>query len=63
MITMENLNLGFELMGFGLIGVFTVLVLFFLMITALMRIFKNNKKQNINFALPSQEQYGIIRAK
>ncbi len=37
---MENIELGFKLMGFGLLGVFTVLILFYFMIKALMKVFE-----------------------
>lgn len=42
---MENLELGFKLMGYGLAGVFTVLILFYFMIKLLMKVFS---KSNTN---------------
>ena len=36
---MEQFNLGVQLMIYGLIGVFTVLVVYFVMIKALVRLF------------------------
>jgi hypothetical protein len=37
---MTNLGLGFQLMGFGLLGVFTVLILFYVMIKVLMKFYQ-----------------------
>lgn len=36
---MSDISLGFQLMEYGLAGVFAVLILFYLMITILMKIF------------------------
>ena len=41
---MSDLQLGFELMGYGLLGVFSVLFLFFLMILGLTNIFHPKNK-------------------
>lgn len=44
---MDNLRTGFMLMGYGLAGVFTVLILFYITIKVLMAIFKNkNESEN-----------------
>ncbi len=36
---MHELELGLELMGYGLVGVFTVLILFYFMIRVLVKVF------------------------
>lgn len=36
---MSDISLGFQLMGYGLVGVFTVLILFYFTIQLLMKLF------------------------
>ncbi len=44
---MNEMNLGIQLMGFGIIGVFTVLILFYFIIKALMKFFPDKKDNDI----------------
>lgn len=43
---MQNIQLGLKLMGFGLLGVFLVLILFYFMIKILMTVFKKKEHDN-----------------
>ncbi len=45
---MANLDFGFRLMGFGLAGVFTVLILFYVMIKVLMAVCKEKPSEGEN---------------
>jgi Na+-transporting methylmalonyl-CoA/oxaloacetate decarboxylase gamma subunit len=45
---MGNVLIGLKLMGFGLAGVFTVLILFYFMIKILMRVFNENEEKTEN---------------
>lgn len=43
---MDHLNLGFQLMAYGLAGVFVVLILFYIMIKLLLKIFPYKEEQD-----------------
>lgn len=45
---MSEISLGLELMKYGLLGVFSVLILFYVMIFALMKIFPYRNEENNN---------------
>ncbi|NLM10984.1 MAG: hypothetical protein GX213_09500 [Clostridiaceae bacterium] len=45
---MSDIALGLELMKYGLLGTFSVIVLFYLMITILMKIFPYRNEENDN---------------
>lgn len=40
---MSDISLGFQLMGYGLVGVFTVLILFYFTIQLLMKLFPSKE--------------------
>lgn len=40
---MDNVNLGLQLMGYGLTGVFMVLILFYIVIKLLLKLFPLNE--------------------
>lgn len=43
---MSDISLGFQLMGYGFPGVFLVLILFYVMITVMMKIFPYRKQSD-----------------
>ena len=41
----DNIIMGFKLMGLGLAGVFAVLIIFYIILKVLMKVFKNDDAQ------------------